>query len=39
MYSLVTACRVGVIEWLDKTVPLKELLDDALTEAEQKLIQ
>jgi len=31
--------RLGVIEWMDKTAPLKELLAGALTEAEQKLIE
>jgi len=31
--------RLGVIEWMDKTAPLKDLLANALTEAEQKLLK
>ena len=28
--------RLGVIEWMDKTAPLKEFLTGAFTEAERK---
>ena len=37
--SELLCCRLGVIEWMDKTAPLKELLAEALTDAEQKLIK
>ena len=29
-------CRVGLIEWMKNTKPLKEFLQDALTEEERK---
>jgi len=31
--------RLGVIEWMDKTSPLKELLAEVLTEAERRVLE
>lgn len=28
--------RVGMIEWMDKTIPLKDKLESAMTDAEHK---
>lgn len=30
------ACRVGLIEWIENTKPLKDFLQEALTEEETK---